>query len=96
MIQTIMSLTGTTKRDIIQIYIDLAIEEFQTITRRKFVEAHHKGLIIQMVVEKYNKRNNEGVVSTAIGSGLTTTFINGYSDNLKAQLRALKVGGRLL
>lgn len=95
MIDEIILLTGSTKSDVIQTYINMSIREFEICTKRQYAD-EYKGLIVAMAIEKYNKRHNEGVASTSIGTGLTTTFINGYSQDIKDQLKALKISGRLL
>lgn len=95
MINKILLLTGSTKHDVIQTYIDMAISEFKICTKRPYLD-EYSDLIVSMVIEKYNKRHYEGVTSTSIGTGLTTTFIDGYSQEIKDQLKTLKINGRLL
>lgn len=89
MLEKIKLITGSSKDGVLGLYIELAQHEFTQITKRAYSD-EYEYLIVMMVVEKYNKRYNEGITSTAIGTGLTASFLDGYSQEVKDQLKAIK------
>lgn len=93
-IKTLLTLTGTSKDALLNVYIEQAYKEIEIFVNRPYdLDMEH--IAIQMVVEKYNKRFSEGVDSTST-SGLSTSFKDGYSKEIMIQLNQLKRRVRFL
>ena len=86
-IKTILNITDTNKDELLSIYADLVKSEIERYTHREY-DHTMDALLVQMVVEKYNRRFNEGINSTS-ASGLNTAFKDGYSKEIIFQLNSL-------
>lgn len=93
-IKILMNLKGEYKDALINLYIDQCKQEIQVYTKRDFMPSMEL-VCAQMVLEKYNKRFNEGVTSTS-QSGLSISFKDGYSKEIMEQLNSFKKNVRFL
>ena len=87
-----LGIKSTNKDNLIQDYIDDAILYFEDRTSKVYEESSHGYIIKAMVIEDYRKRGNEGVSSTSV-SGLSTHFIDGYSETIEEKLNLIKYDG---
>nr|WP_302599974.1 head-tail connector protein [uncultured Cellulosilyticum sp.] len=87
-----LGIKNTNKDTLLQDYIDDAILYFESRTSKEYNESQHGYIIKAMVIEDYRKRGNEGVSITSV-SGLSTHFIDGYSENIEDKLDLIKYGG---
>lgn len=93
-IKLILNISDVNKDALINAYIEQAKTEIELYTHRTYV-TEMDGLVVQMVVEKYNRRFNEGI-SNASASGVNTSFKDGYSREIIVQLNALQKRVRIL
>ena len=64
---------------------DMAEQEFCDYCHRDNIPAEAESLIVKMVLTLYNKREAMGINSQSF-SGISETFIDGYSQDIKKQL----------
>lgn len=93
-IKCILNITDANKDTLLGAYIEQAKTEFELYTHRIYT-ADYDGLLSQMVIEKYNRRFNEGISSTS-ASGVSTGFKDGYSKEIIFQLNALQKRVKIL
>jgi hypothetical protein len=76
----------TSALDLIQTLIDICSDEAVAFTHEKDTEKLEE-VIIAMVVERYNTLDYAGISSTSY-SGVSQSFRDGYSEQVKALIRA--------
>jgi hypothetical protein len=76
----------TQAQDLIETLIDLCSDEAESFTHEKDTSKLEE-LIIAMVVERYNTLDYAGISSTSY-SGVSQSFRDGYSEQVKALIRA--------
>lgn len=76
----------TQAQDLIETLIDICSDEAVAFTHEKDTSKLEK-LIIAMVVERYNTLDYAGISSTSY-SGVSQSFRDGYSEQVKALIRA--------
>ena len=82
-------LTNETNEDLLNLLIEKAIKEVELYTKKSFDVEKMGNVVVDMVVEKLNKRNNEGILSFNI-NGISENIKDGYSKVVLAQLNNLK------
>lgn len=70
---------------LIEFYIENAKAEATAFCSLSEYSDELDNIIIQMVIEKYNRKGNEGISSSSF-SGINESFINGYSSNIISAL----------
>lgn len=93
-IKSILNINDENKDLLLNIYIEHAKNEAERYTRREYIDLMDD-IVVQMVVEKYNKRFNEGIANTST-SGLNSSFLNGYSQSILNQLNDLRKKVKIL
>ena len=87
-IKAILGIADSDKDNLLDVYIELVQAEINSYTGVLY-DATLEHLAIQMVVEKYNHRFAEGLASQGV-SGISTTYLTGYSDYVVGQLNIIK------
>ena len=93
-IKLILNISDVNKDALINAYIEQAKTEIELYTRRVYA-TEMDGLVVQMVIEKYNRRFNEGISSVST-SGVSSSFKDGYSKEIIVQLNALQKRVKIL
>lgn len=91
-IKLILNIQG--KDELINAYIEQVKTEIELYTHKTYT-VEMDNLVIQMVIEKYNRRFNEGL-SGASASGINSSFKDGYSREIIVQLNALQKRVKIL
>jgi len=79
-------LIGRTDKDnILTILLDLATEDLKALCNRDDVPTGTSNIIIQMVLERYNRLGTEGLTAQSF-SGASENFSDGYSAQVLSGL----------
>ena len=84
-VRTLLNITDNSKDNLISLYIDMAKEEATSFCQMSEYSNELDNIVVMMVVEKMNKRGNEGIASTGF-SGVSESFKDGYSAEITAAL----------
>ena len=93
-LEKVQSLTGSTNK-VLETLVDMCKDEATQYCNLEIYTERLDNAVVQMVVERFNRLNNEGVESTS-ASSITEKFINGYSQstiNMLNKNRKIKVVG---
>ena len=93
-LEKVQSLTGSTNK-VLETLVDMCKDEATQYCNLEIYTESLDNAVVQMVVERFNRLNNEGVESTS-ASSITEKFINGYSQstiNMLNKNRKIKVVG---
>lgn len=93
-LEKVQSITGSTNK-VLETLVDMCKDEATQYCNLKIYTERLDNAVVQMVVERFNRLNNEGVESTS-ASSINEKFINGYSQSTISMLnknRKIKVVG---
>lgn len=93
-LEKVQSLTGSTNK-VLETLVDMCKDEATQYCNLEIYTERLDNAVVQMVVERFNRLNNEGVESTS-ASSISEKFINGYSQSTISMLnknRKIKVVG---
>lgn len=86
-VKTLLFYVEDDKDDLFNQLIDICKLEALTFTHLEDLDETLESVVALMVVESYNKLGSEGISSTNY-SGVSTNYIDGYSDRVKKALFA--------
>ena len=93
-LEKVQSITGSTNK-VLETLVDMCKDEAAQYCNLEIYTERLDNAVVQMVVERFNRLNNEGVESTS-ASSINEKFINGYSQSTISMLnknRKIKVVG---
>ena len=93
-LEKVQSITGSTNK-VLETLVDMCKDEATQYCNLEIYTERLDNAVVQMVVERFNRLNNEGVESTS-ASSISEKFINGYSQSTISMLnknRKIKVVG---
>lgn len=93
-LEKVQSLTGSTNK-VLETLVDMCKDEATQYCNLEIYTERLDNAVVQMVVERFNRLNNEGVESTS-ASSINEKFTNGYSQSTISMLnknRKIKVVG---
>ena len=93
-LEKVQSITGSTNK-VLETLVDMCKDEATQYCNLEIYTERLDNAVVQMVVERFNRLNNEGVESTS-ASSINEKFINGYSQSTISMLnknREIKVVG---
>lgn len=77
------------KEDVLEIYLDRVNDELEEALGENVAKSVKDSLKVQMLVEKYNRQGTE-VLQTYNYSGVSETFLNGYSQSIQDAIESYK------
>lgn len=77
------------KEDVLEIYLDRVNDELEEALGEDVAKSVKDSLKVQMLVEKYNRQGTE-VLQTYNYSGVSETFLNGYSQFIQDAIESYK------
>lgn len=80
-----IALNDITKDNLLTMLIDDAIEEVINYCNLKQYNTNLDSIVVKMVTQNYSKISNQGLSSQSY-SGVSETYVDGYSADLVAQL----------
>lgn len=86
-LRLILDLRDNSKDELLYFYIEMAKRDIEIYTKRKYCD-DFECVLIDMVVEKYNRRFNEGVLSSSANS-ISTSYASSYSDIVTSRLNKI-------
>lgn len=93
-LEKVQSLTGSTNK-VLETLVEMCMDEATQYCNLEVYTEKLDNAVVQMVIERFNRLNNEGVESTN-ASSINEKFINGYSQstiNMLNKNRKIKVVG---
>lgn len=93
-LEKVQSITGSTNK-VLETLVDMCKDEATQYCNLEIYTERLDNAVVQMVIERFNRLNNEGVESTS-ASSINEKFINGYSQSTISMLnknRKIKVVG---
>jgi len=91
-IKLYLGITGTAKDDFLVLLIDTCTEEaciYTGLNNNSLTQQKLSHIITMMVIERYNKRGNEGI-SSATYDGVSESYFEDYSAGIYRQLQQYK------
>lgn len=85
-IKILLNIKGSSKDELLLLLIELCKAEAVDLTHSDEYDSSLDGCVTYMVIERYNRLGNEGVTSTSY-TGISESFLDGYSDNTMKLIR---------
>ncbi len=92
LLNKIKLLTGNTdgaKDDLLELLIEMCSDEILSYCNLDVVPDRLNSILLKMVVQTYNRVNSEGIASQSF-SGVSESFLDGYSADVVAALNSNK------
>lgn len=85
-LKLLLGITASDKDDLLNLLIELCKDEAVTFCHLEEYQDKLDSVVINMVIEKFNKIGNEGI-NTVNYSGVSESFIEDYSTPIVRQLK---------